>query len=438
MRKTAAVVMVCLFVILTAGAASAALIDDLVAYYPFNGNANDESGSGNNGAVHGAVLSEDRYGKPDKAYSFNGTDSYIEINNSSSLEMGYSDYSIAAWIKTAATSNNGRIFSKGSSGCLTGYMMRMGGGNSAYIHFENAYNYGCYTFFWGSIPVNDDNWHCVVGVTDRKQGSKIYVDGKLDTERAVNTSSYDLTNGRNPTIGKNDVGNYVEFFKGEIDEVRVYRRTLSETEVQELCRKNSAPVADAGADQVAEMTSCNGAAITLNGSGSSDPDGDVLTYTWSWSGGSAMGASPAVILPYGTTTLTLTVDDGNGESATDTVAIRVVDTTAPGLNVSVSPSTLWPPNHKYIKVRPAVTATDACTSSVNLELVSATSNESDNGLGDGDTANDVVINADGSLSLRAERSGTGSGRVYSITYKATDIGGNSTTGVATVTVPHDR
>jgi len=71
-------------------------------------------------------------------------------------------------------------------------------------------------------------------------------------------------------------------------------------------------------------------------------------------------------------------------------------------------------------------------------MISATSSEPDNGLGDCDTANDIVINASGTISLRAERSGTGPGRVYSITYQATDIAGNSTTASATVTVPHNK
>lgn len=209
-------------------------------------------------------------------------------------------------------------------------------------------------------------------------------------------------------------------------------------QVTKISIANQPPIANAGADQVKEMTSCEGAGVALDGSGSSDPDGDTLTYTWTWDGGSASGVNPVVTLPYGTTTVTLTVDDGNGETASDTVVVRVNDTIAPELKVSVSPNTLWPPNHKYVTVRPATTVKDACVSSVNVELVSATSNEPGNGLGDGNTANDIVVNADGSISLRAERSGTGSGRIYSITYKATDTGGNTATAVAAVTVPHHK
>jgi endo-1,4-beta-xylanase len=74
-----------------------------------------------------------------------------------------------------------------------------------------------------------------------------------------------------------------------------------------------------------------------------------------------------------------------------------------------------------------------------VRLVSITSNESDIGLGDGDTSNDIQGASfgqdDREFRLRAERSGTGSGRIYTITYAVTDGSGNSTLGQATVQVP---
>jgi predicted extracellular nuclease len=110
------------------------------------------------------------------------------------------------------------------------------------------------------------------------------------------------------------------------------------------------------------------------------------------------------------------------------------DATAPTLSVSVSPSSLRPPNHIYRTVQATVTVSDAGDPSVAASLISVTSNEPDNAPGgaDGNTINDIVIVDQDTFRLRAERSEVGTGRVYTITYRATDACGN--TGIATATV----
>ena len=100
---------------------------------------------------------------------------------------------------------------------------------------------------------------------------------------------------------------------------------------------NEPPVANAGLDQTVERCSPEGAEVTLDGSGSFDIDGDTLTYEWTWLGGSASGLSPTVILPMGTTTVTLAVSDGL-LSDTDTVEITVEDTTPPVVLIEVPAS----------------------------------------------------------------------------------------------------
>jgi len=98
------------------------------------------------------------------------------------------------------------------------------------------------------------------------------------------------------------------------------------------------PVADAGADQTVEANTEGGANVTLDGSGSSDPDGDPLTYSWTWDGGSDSGVSPTVLLPLGTTTVTLVVNDGELDSDPDTVDITVEDTTPPEVTANLIPT----------------------------------------------------------------------------------------------------
>jgi hypothetical protein len=130
-----------------------------------------------------------------------------------------------------------------------------------------------------------------------------------------------------------------------------------------------------------------------------------------------------------------TAVDKAGNAATTSVTLNI-DKAAPSLSVSITSARLWPPNHKMATVTPSVLVTDA-NPGATVKLVSVTSSEPDNGLGDGDTANDIVINNTGTISLRAERSGAGNGQVYTITYQATDIAGNTSTASATVSVPHD-
>jgi hypothetical protein len=116
-----------------------------------------------------------------------------------------------------------------------------------------------------------------------------------------------------------------------------------------------------------------------------------------------------------------------------------LDNVPPELVVNVSPHTLWPPNHKMANIIANVTVHDACDPSPVVTLLSITSNEPDNGLGDGDKPLDIQGAAFGTsdynFQLRSERSGKGLGRSYIITYLATDASGNTTTASDTVFVP---
>ncbi|HIJ52048.1 MAG TPA: hypothetical protein HPP66_02710 [Planctomycetes bacterium] len=121
-----------------------------------------------------------------------------------------------------------------------------------------------------------------------------------------------------------------------------------------------------------------------------------------------------------------------------TFAIDPPDITPPEFEFSVTPTALWPANHKMVEITPSWTVSDETDETPDVSLVSIVANEGDDTIGDGHTTDDIQIGEDGSISLRAERSGTGNDRVYTITYQAVDDCGNATVRSATVTVPHDR
>jgi hypothetical protein len=119
-----------------------------------------------------------------------------------------------------------------------------------------------------------------------------------------------------------------------------------------------------------------------------------------------------------------------------------LDKTAPDLQVQLDKTMLWPPNHKMVTVNANVQAGDGISGIDGIILSSISSNEADHGLDGGDQSNDIqdadLGTFDRSFMLRAERSGTGTGRVYTIAYTATDKAGNQTSGSATVFVPHSH
>jgi hypothetical protein len=143
----------------------------------------------------------------------------------------------------------------------------------------------------------------------------------------------------------------------------------------------------------------------------------------------------------GPTTVTFTATDDSLNSSSCSAVVTVLDSTPPEIEVTLDKTSLRPPNHKLVTINASVTVTDTCDPSPTFVLTSITSNEPDNGLGDGDQPNDIqgatYGSADTTFRLRAERAGVLTDRIYTITYTGIDSSGNTTDAVVTVTVPHN-
>jgi hypothetical protein len=198
------------------------------------------------------------------------------------------------------------------------------------------------------------------------------------------------------------------------------------------------PVANAGPDQILECAGSGGTPATLNGSASTDPDGTALSYMWTDEVGNVVGtaAIAQVSVTLGTHAFTLTVTNAEGLASTATTHVTVRDTMPPALSVSLSPSNLWPANHKLVQITATVVVSDTCDANPAVQLVSITSS-------DPLSADDVQAVGGGpvpfgtdvrSFLLRADRAKSSPVRIYTVTYAAQDASGNKTTASAQVRV----
>ena len=209
----------------------------LVAYYPFNGNANDETGNGNNGTVHGASLATDRFGKVNSAYSFDGT-ADIELPTTN---LVLSEYSYSFWAQVTPVPEVGSLYVAMSIG---------GDGGDQHVACDNqyvsSYNGWAADSYYGSglqylnfqqSALIQNKWSLIT-VTRNANSLKLYYDGNLvaTDETVESTSPYYGTSNLKAFIGKRCLSTLP--FKGLIDDVRIYNRALTEVEVQSLYNEN--------------------------------------------------------------------------------------------------------------------------------------------------------------------------------------------------------
>jgi YVTN family beta-propeller protein len=183
---------------------------------------------------------------------------------------------------------------------------------------------------------------------------------------------------------------------------------------------------------VEEATGATGALVEFTASAIDAVSGPALVTCTPASGS---------LFPLGSTLVSCSATDASGNVATGTFTVTVRDTRPPVVaTVTASPEVLWPPNHLMVSVALAVAASDAVTPAPVCRVASVTSNQPPTGAGSGNVAPDYTFSGVGlDLSLRAERAGSLTDRVYTVSVVCKDAAGNESSSEAvTVVAPHDQ
>jgi len=195
---------------------------DLVAAYDFNANANDTSGNGHDGTIHGASLVVDRDGNPNRALNFDGND-YILVSDHTDLQFTQR-ITITAWIKETTRRSYAKLLSRRSGSYF--YFLGVDNGRP-YGGIGNGSNF---TVTRKSIDMPLNQWHFMAFVYDSQANSMhIYYDGILD-ETTV-TTSLPVLAGVDLSIGADFEGTG-NFFEGLIDGVAIYDQALTAEEIR--------------------------------------------------------------------------------------------------------------------------------------------------------------------------------------------------------------
>jgi len=212
------------------------LLNGLVGYWPFCGNANDESGNGNDGQVSGAILTQDRFGNQNNAYTFNGTADYITVPHSPTLAISDS-ISISCWVRAnqVSTGLTQTLVSKGLQSVFWNYGISL-----------TDLGYPCYTqtnFGAGPLtPLPDTNWHHIaITINQLDNSMALYIDGisiaplyNVNTNQVITNFSgfIDPCCNENVCFGKNAGGQ--AFFGGSLDDIAIWNRSLDPNEIRQV------------------------------------------------------------------------------------------------------------------------------------------------------------------------------------------------------------
>ncbi len=310
----------------------------LVLYYPFTGNAQDASGNAINGVVYGATLTTDRFGNPDSAYNFDGA-SYIRAP-ADLLPIG--ERTVALWFNARRVDSYPVLLGYGGGTCGTSWFMGLNDRPDGNVYYMSTH---CkkYHLVYPYTESQLNTWHHFVVTTDAVS-TRLYRDG---VQIAVNNLFVDNTNvaGKQLALGV-DVspsglapytdGN-VGYLDGKLDEVRIYDRALTTSEISNLYRDEST---DFNTRDI----------IHLTGTGTDAEDGDLAGQSLVWrssiDGELGTGTAIEVQLSAGEHVISLTVTDSSGVTTTVSAMLTVtaippaVQIVTPESGAVVEPATM--------------------------------------------------------------------------------------------------
>jgi hypothetical protein len=334
----------------------------LIGWWPFNGNANDESGNGNHGTVNGATLTNDRFGNSNMAYSFDGMNDNIEIIDNPSFSFFLnSSYSVNIWFNLISLGSTQAFIGQGDGDGLNQnrfWRISFYSNNNISNHIRGNLSDPFDTknmHPWLSI----NQWHMISMVRNYNNDLKMYLDGGLiDTDIDITGVSSPFTQQRNILLGAffNSYPNILmQYLNGSLDDIGIWSRALTQCEIQDLYQVQLGSQAiSAGADQ----SICAGDNVILSASGGN---------SYQWNNNVVDGL---LFAPTQTATYSVNGIDSLGCTGSDTVVVSVLDNGASTLTQTALDSyTLngqtYTQSGTYTQVIPSA---NGCDSIITLNL----------------------------------------------------------------------
>ena len=270
----------------------------LVGWWPFNGNANDESGNGNNGTVNGATLTTDRFGNANSAYNFDGIDDFIEIQDNNSLNNP--NLSIGFWINTSAVVYQQVLYKVSINTAQNEeYSIPINLNNPNEINLDlknNSCSPGVGWVYFGNSALLS-NWKHIVFTHDGSI-TRFFLDGNLINSQNAN---FGISNCPGGSLLLGIAWNLQHAFDGSLDDIGIWNRALTQQEITDLYNGCQLSVNTQPTNQTININ--NNAQFFV---GSSDPS---ATFQWQTDLGVGFQNLNSVGQYSGTTTNTLTVSN---------------------------------------------------------------------------------------------------------------------------------